>query len=258
MQGIQIYGKNWKLVQTFVGTRTSTQARSHAQKVLKGKLDQLEFYKGPMSPEIKKEVDFFAPLVEFEEDSSPEENENGSPIFKVEKDNQRVKARKRLFSTPDSYSQKLEMVKTHFAVNTKLDFSQMDKQVEEIKEELVPEELVPEENTFDYVPRKKRNTMVPEIMQAPMIEKTPEEENQIEQIFDEPMINYEIDEQCINSNLSDIEMLDSIERKHSSPFEEMEQQIDREMNEQLLEEETNPFYRPDTVENQDVEMEYYP
>lgn len=34
MEGITIYGKDWKKVQQYVGTRTSAQSRSHAQKVL--------------------------------------------------------------------------------------------------------------------------------------------------------------------------------------------------------------------------------
>uniref|UniRef100_A0A7S3JFE6 Uncharacterized protein n=1 Tax=Euplotes harpa TaxID=151035 RepID=A0A7S3JFE6_9SPIT len=34
LEAIVIYGRDWKKVQGYVGTRTSTQARSHAQKVL--------------------------------------------------------------------------------------------------------------------------------------------------------------------------------------------------------------------------------
>lgn len=34
LEAIEIYGRDWKKVQGYVGTRTSTQARSHAQKVL--------------------------------------------------------------------------------------------------------------------------------------------------------------------------------------------------------------------------------
>ena len=34
MEGIEIYGKDWKKVQQHVGTRSSAQSRSHAQKVL--------------------------------------------------------------------------------------------------------------------------------------------------------------------------------------------------------------------------------
>jgi hypothetical protein len=34
MKAIEIYGKDWKKVQQYVGTRTSAQSRSHAQKVL--------------------------------------------------------------------------------------------------------------------------------------------------------------------------------------------------------------------------------
>lgn len=41
MQAIEIHGKDWKKVQEYVGTRTSAQSRSHAQKVLpKEKLEE--------------------------------------------------------------------------------------------------------------------------------------------------------------------------------------------------------------------------
>lgn len=33
MKGIELYGKDWKKVQQYVGTRSSAQSRSHAQKV---------------------------------------------------------------------------------------------------------------------------------------------------------------------------------------------------------------------------------
>lgn len=32
LEGLQKYGKNWKAIERVVGTRTATQARSHAQK----------------------------------------------------------------------------------------------------------------------------------------------------------------------------------------------------------------------------------
>ena len=49
------------------------------------------------------------------------------------------------------------MIRGYSAVNTKLDFTSEINKVEEIKEEEVPCE-----NTFDYEPRKKRHTMIPE------------------------------------------------------------------------------------------------
>ena len=45
MVAIELYGKDWKKVQHYVGTRTSTQARSHAQKVLRP-----EYYADLYSP----------------------------------------------------------------------------------------------------------------------------------------------------------------------------------------------------------------
>lgn len=39
MQGIQMYGKNWKKIFKYVGTRSSNQIRSHAQKYFQ-KLDK--------------------------------------------------------------------------------------------------------------------------------------------------------------------------------------------------------------------------
>lgn len=46
MEGIDLYGKDWKKVEDHVGTRSSTQARSHAQKVL----PKLEGYNQLASP----------------------------------------------------------------------------------------------------------------------------------------------------------------------------------------------------------------
>ena len=43
MKAIELFGKDWKKVQQYVGTRTSAQSRSHAQKVLpKTSLDQID------------------------------------------------------------------------------------------------------------------------------------------------------------------------------------------------------------------------
>ena len=63
MEGIRLYGKNWKLVAQHIGTRSSTQVRSHAQKYFlrettrqKVKQQAKEFfnrpYKGPKSDKI--------------------------------------------------------------------------------------------------------------------------------------------------------------------------------------------------------------
>ena len=59
MKGIELYGKDWKKVQQLVGTRTSAQSRSHAQKVLSkagisGQDDST--FATPKSPVREKEV----------------------------------------------------------------------------------------------------------------------------------------------------------------------------------------------------------
>jgi len=33
MEGLRLFGKNWRKVEEFIGTRTGAQIRSHAQKV---------------------------------------------------------------------------------------------------------------------------------------------------------------------------------------------------------------------------------
>lgn len=58
MKGIELYGKDWKKVQQLVGTRTSAQSRSHAQKVLPKIMDQTQNntnFAAPLSPNKKNE-----------------------------------------------------------------------------------------------------------------------------------------------------------------------------------------------------------
>lgn len=50
LEAFNLYGKNWKKVQEFVGTRSTTQVRSHAQKYL-AKLES----KGIMAKEEEEE-----------------------------------------------------------------------------------------------------------------------------------------------------------------------------------------------------------
>ena len=90
LEGIDQFGKDWKKVEEYVGTRSSTQARSHAQKVL----PKLEGYKELASPKKHptagklKQAEVFSP---FEKCTVP--------VFRVEKDCTRIQARKRLLST---------------------------------------------------------------------------------------------------------------------------------------------------------------
>ena len=82
LYALELYGKEWKKVQEFVGTRTSTQARSHAQKYF----SKLEKTTTPVSP-IKKEQ-YYEPKPKKNskiksEQHSPDINKTKSDIFKV-------------------------------------------------------------------------------------------------------------------------------------------------------------------------------
>lgn len=92
LEAIEIHGRDWKKVQDYVGTRTSTQARSHAQKVLPhpANLDgNLPFHNSSSTtmtkgspPSVKTN-----PVPELRQDLSDESDEgsNEFQIFKVEK-----------------------------------------------------------------------------------------------------------------------------------------------------------------------------
>lgn len=56
MEGIQLFGKDWKKVQQYVGTRTSAQSRSHAQKVLAKTLYGKSSSADPSSPKVEDVV----------------------------------------------------------------------------------------------------------------------------------------------------------------------------------------------------------
>mmetsp|Transcript_6648 Transcript_6648/g.7413 ORF Transcript_6648/g.7413 Transcript_6648/m.7413 type:complete len:132 (-) Transcript_6648:253-648(-) len=59
MKGIDLHGKDWKKVQQLVGTRTSAQSRSHAQKVLPKTMNCIEtegIFATPKSPVKEKEI----------------------------------------------------------------------------------------------------------------------------------------------------------------------------------------------------------
>lgn len=69
MQGIKLYGKDWKKVQQLVGTRTSAQSRSHAQKVLPkvaegGKNSKNPVAHHPPSKNDKRDLVCNEPMVE--------------------------------------------------------------------------------------------------------------------------------------------------------------------------------------------------
>lgn len=77
MEGIEIYGKDWKKVQLHVGTRSSAQSRSHAQKVLAKSLTT----KSPSNQySWRKEWDFEDEKEEWS--SSEEKQDNKANEFK--------------------------------------------------------------------------------------------------------------------------------------------------------------------------------
>lgn len=70
MQAIEIYGKDWKKVQEYVGSRTSAQSRSHAQKVLpKEKLEEEGMTPGSSQKTNKVEDKAFQDYSEEESES---------------------------------------------------------------------------------------------------------------------------------------------------------------------------------------------
>ena len=105
LEAIEIYGRDWKKVQDYVGTRTSTQARSHAQKVLPHP-STLEANAGshnsssttmtkPSPPSVKT-----LPNKDLRHDGSVESDDGSSEfqIFKVEKIKKNVIGRDRVNS----------------------------------------------------------------------------------------------------------------------------------------------------------------
>lgn len=105
LEAIEIYGRDWKKVQDYVGTRTSTQARSHAQKVLPHPAT-VEANPGshnsssttmtkPSPPSVKT-----LPNNDLRQDGSIESDDGSSEfqIFKVEKIKKNVIGRDRVNS----------------------------------------------------------------------------------------------------------------------------------------------------------------
>lgn len=106
LEAIEIHGRDWKLVQDYVGTRTSTQARSHAQKVLPNpgttevvvnqshNSSSTTMTKG--SPSSVKNVPANEAKQEFDNESDDASNEFA--IFKVEKIRKQMIGRDRVNS----------------------------------------------------------------------------------------------------------------------------------------------------------------
>ena len=84
LHALQIYGKEWKKVQEYVGTRTSTQARSHAQKFF-SKLDKnsnvTPSFKGELTRSPKKKS-----KLSFSEHPTPIVDRALPEVFKVSND----------------------------------------------------------------------------------------------------------------------------------------------------------------------------
>jgi SHAQKYF class myb-like DNA-binding protein len=105
LEAIELYGRDWKKVQGYVGTRTSTQARSHAQKVLPhpGKVDGVNGSHNSTATTLTKSSplsnkDIFP--TEFKKLPSVSSDDNNSEfaIFKVEKVRKNVIGRDRVNS----------------------------------------------------------------------------------------------------------------------------------------------------------------
>ena len=105
LEAIELYGRDWKKVQGYVGTRTSTQARSHAQKVLPhpSKVDGVIGSHNSTATTLTKS----SPLsnkgvfeTEFKKLPSVSDDDNSSEfaIFKVEKVRKNVIGRDRVNS----------------------------------------------------------------------------------------------------------------------------------------------------------------
>lgn len=91
MKGIELYGKDWKKVQQLVGTRTSAQSRSHAQKVLPKVPSSSSNPKLPSKASPRKSDDDSPisdkPMV----DNSEDGNMNGQLVIKSAKKSEKRK-----------------------------------------------------------------------------------------------------------------------------------------------------------------------
>lgn len=105
LEAIELYGRDWKKVQDYVGTRTSTQARSHAQKVLPHPnwADGVTASHNSTSTTLTKgspQNDKIEATPEFKKTQSFASDENNSEfaIFKVEKVRTNKVGRDRVYS----------------------------------------------------------------------------------------------------------------------------------------------------------------
>lgn len=87
MEALKLFGKNWKKVQEYVGTRTTTQARSHAQKYF-AKIDHGNFGEDFVddgvveenSPENNEEIPMDNDLCELARSKSTTNSESTPPV----------------------------------------------------------------------------------------------------------------------------------------------------------------------------------
>ena len=104
LEAIEIYGRDWKKVESYVGTRTSTQARSHAQKVLphpscadgvNASYNSTSTTLTKGSPHNKNEE---TPELKKNQSLASDDNSSEFAIFKVEKVRNNKNGRNRVYS----------------------------------------------------------------------------------------------------------------------------------------------------------------
>lgn len=183
LEAIQIYGRDWKKVQYYVGTRTSTQARSHAQKVLphpscgEGAAASLNSTSTTLTKESPlSNKNYVVSDTQNCQSVNSDENGNDFPIFKIEKVGSRSFGRSRVNSENNVFKVPMEHsafgdeegekgVKTSnrkYSMNIEFNYPQNDLIAspinEPIREQISEDE---EEDKFDNLPElpfKKHKT----------------------------------------------------------------------------------------------------